>query len=59
LPDDWIFSNYREFIGMRKGILFDKEFLETQFGSPQEYRSFVETEIPSGIERQLGKYYFD
>ena len=58
-PEDWIFSNYREFIGMRKGILFDKEFLETQFGSPQEYRSFVETEIPSGIERQLGKYYFD
>jgi REP element-mobilizing transposase RayT len=58
-PEDWIFSNYREFIGMRKGILFDKEFLDTQFGSPQEYRSFVETEIPSGIERQLGKYYFD
>ena len=58
-PEDWAFSNYREFIGTRNGLLFDAEFLETQFGSPEEYRSFVETEIPLEIERRLGKYYLD
>jgi putative transposase len=58
-PEDWIFSNYREFIGTRKGQLFDMEFLEAQFGSSDEYRSFVETEIPLEIERRVGKYYFD
>ena len=58
-PEDWMFSNYREFIGMRKGLLFDAEFFETQFGSPEEYRAFAEAEIPSEIENRLGKYYFD
>jgi putative transposase len=58
-PEEWIFSNYREFIGSRKGLLFDAEFLETQFGTPQEYQAFVEAEIPMEIERQLGRYYFD
>jgi putative transposase len=58
-PEDWPFSNYREFIGMRKGLLFDAEFFETQFGSPEEYRSFVEADIPIEIEKRLGKYYFD
>jgi putative transposase len=58
-PEDWIFSNYREFIGVRKGLFFDAEFLETQFGSHAEYRSFVEADIPSEIEGQFRKYYFD
>ncbi len=58
-PEDWVFSNYREFIGVRQGRLFDAEFLETQFGTPQEYRSFVEAEIPLEVEKRLGKYYFD
>ncbi len=58
-PEDWKFSNYSEFIGLRKGSLFNAEFLETQFGTPQEYRAFVEAEIPREIERRLDKYYFD
>ncbi len=58
-PEDWDFSNYREFIGLRKGSLFDAEFLEMQFGSPQEYRAFVEAEIPAEMEKRLEKYYFD
>ena len=44
---------------MRKGLLFDAEFLETQFGSRGEYRSFAEAEIPLEIENRLGKYYFN
>jgi putative transposase len=58
-PEDWAFSNYREFIRTRKGKLFNAEFLETQFGSPEEYRSFVEAGIPIEIERRLRKYFFD
>ena len=58
-PEDWIFSNYREFIGMRKAPLFDTEFLETQFGTPDEYRKFVEEGISLEIESRVKKYYFD
>ncbi len=58
-PEDWIFSNYREFIGLRQGPLFDAEFLETQFGTPQEYKAFVEAEIPTELEKRLEKYFLD
>jgi putative transposase len=58
-PQDWIFSNFREFIGVRKSLLFDEDFFKTQFGSPEEYRFFVEVDIPMEIESRLGKYYFD
>jgi REP element-mobilizing transposase RayT len=58
-PESWAFSNYREFIGLRKSPLFDAEFLEIQFGSPEEYRLFVEDGIPLAIEKQVEKYYFD
>jgi putative transposase len=58
-PENWAFSNYREFIGMRKSPLFDAEFLDTQFGTPDEYRVFVEGEIPMDTENQIKNYYFD
>lgn len=56
-PEDWIFSNYREFIGLRQGPLFDAEFLETQFGTSEEYKAFVEAEIPPELEKSLDKYF--
>jgi putative transposase len=58
-PEDWAFSNYREFIGIRKSLSFDAEFLETQFGTPEEYRKFVEEGISLEIESRVKKYYFD
>jgi len=58
-PEDWVFSNYCEFIGLRQGTLFDPTFIKEQFGSPQEYRKFVEADISSAIERKLAKYLFD
>ncbi len=58
-PEDWIFSNYREFAGMRQGLRLDKEFLESQFGSHEEYRSFVEAEIHPETERRIRKYTCD
>jgi putative transposase len=42
---DWPFSNYREWIGLREGIIFDRKFAEEHFTSQQEYKSFVENYI--------------
>jgi len=58
-PENWAYSNYREFVGMRKSPFFDVDFFESQFGSPKEYRLFVEDEIHMEIENRVKKYYFD
>ena len=58
-PEDWQYSNYREFIGLRKGILYDAAFVREQFETPEEYRKFVEDEIPNQIMRKLEKYMLD
>lgn len=43
LPEDWEFSSYRDFIGLRKGTLVKPNVLQSYFHSPQEYRKFVES----------------
>jgi REP-associated tyrosine transposase len=58
-PEDWVYSNYLEFIGLRKDPLYDDSFVYEQFGTPPEYRKFVEDAIPDEIERKLEKYMFD
>lgn len=42
-PEDWEFSSYREYIGMRNGTLPVPEVVLSQFPSPQAYREFVES----------------
>ena len=56
MPEDWVYSNYREFIGLRHGTLYDPAFIRTQFETPQEYRRFVENAATDQIERALKKY---
>jgi len=58
-PEDWAYSNYAEFVGLRKGTLYGSAFVQEQFGTPQEYRKFVETAIPNEIERKVKKYKMD
>jgi putative transposase len=41
LPEDWIYSNYLEWLGQRDGTLVDQEFLQEHFGSPAEYQELV------------------
>jgi putative transposase len=41
VPEDWIYSNYLEWLGQRDGILVDREFIQENFGSPTEYRTLV------------------
>lgn len=40
-PEDWIYSNYLEWLGQRKGTLVDCDFIEEHFGSPAEYQQLV------------------
>ena len=41
LPEDWIYSNYLEWLGRRDGTLVDREFIHEHFGSPAEYQALV------------------
>jgi putative transposase len=40
--EEWPFSNYREWLGLRKGRLKDEWFILNYFHDPSEYKSFVE-----------------
>lgn len=39
---DWPYSNYLEWVGVRKGTLIDPEFVRDNFQTPQEYKIFVQ-----------------
>lgn len=41
VPEDWIYSNYLEWLGQRDGQLVDKEFIQENFDSPAEYQKLV------------------
>jgi len=58
-PEDWLYSNYREWVGLRAGTLYDPEFVKEMFSSPQEYQSFVRSEIPRSLKDELIEYYFE
>jgi REP element-mobilizing transposase RayT len=55
---DWPYSNYLEWIGQRNGSLYDPEFVQMNFSSPDEYRAFVFADLhgrdlPEEITRYL------
>jgi putative transposase len=58
-PDYWQFSNYHEWIGVRNDGLFDPQFREMFFSSPDEYKRFVLSDVPEALERKISKYYLD
>jgi len=58
-PEDWHFSNYLEWIDTRNYGLFDPQFRELFFSSPDEYKNFVLSDIPGALERKLARYYLD
>jgi len=41
LPEDWIYSNYMEWLGQRNGALVDHEFIQEHFGCSAEYQELV------------------
>ena len=60
-PEDWIYSNYLEWLGQRDGQLVDKEFIQEHFGSPAEYQElvmqFVRTRyLPDDVRKYLQSF---
>jgi hypothetical protein len=45
-PGEWPFSSYLDYIGQRKGSLPKSEMILSGFYSPDDYRSFVEVNLP-------------
>ncbi len=41
-PEDWLFSNYLEYIGRRNFYPFDLDFVVELFGSQDNYKEFME-----------------
>lgn len=41
MPQQWEYSNYREFVHLRRSILWDPHFVHTYFRTPESYREFV------------------
>lgn len=59
-PEDWLYSNYREWIGMRNGELKDETFIQDHFPSPEEYVAFVnDVEDEKKSYEKISKYMFD
>ena len=59
-PEDWLYSNYREWIGLRSGELKDETFIQDHFPNPEEYISFVnDVEDEKKSYEKISKYLFD
>ena len=43
--EEWAYSSYREYIGLRKGTLPQTEIVLAQFRSAADYRTFVESYV--------------
>jgi REP element-mobilizing transposase RayT len=56
-PSDWKYSNFNEYIGKRKGNLFDPEFLAENFLNVSDYYSFVMDDLMSrDLPKMLRKH---
>jgi REP element-mobilizing transposase RayT len=42
-PEDWEFSSYRDYIGLRQGTLPTPDIILSQFPTPKAYQEFVES----------------
>jgi putative transposase len=51
-PEEWPYSNYPEWVGLRSGELVDRAFVEVHFPAPGDYREFVRDYL---VERKLLK----
>ena len=41
LPEDWEFSNYRDWMCLRRGTLLNREFINEHFGTAEEYKTLI------------------
>jgi len=61
LPEDWEFSNYREWMSLREGTLVNREFINDNFGTPEEYKKLVmdyinRRNLPDEVRKYLQEF---
>lgn len=61
LPEDWEFSNYLEWMNLRAGTLVNREFIDDNFGTPEEYKRLVmdyikNRDLPDDVRKYLQEF---
>ncbi|MFQ5825509.1 MAG: transposase [bacterium] len=56
-PEEWEFSSYRDYLGLRKGTLPEPKYILNIFKSTAEYREFVNDFKPQDLELIQGFMY--
>ena len=56
-PADWVFSSYRDYVGLRQGTLPKPEVVLAQFASVEAYAAYVEEGDDN--DRKIGHLLFD
>jgi putative transposase len=60
LPEEWEFSNYLEWMNYRAGTLVDREFVNENFGTPEEYKILLQEYLrTSTMPEDVRKYLQD
>jgi REP element-mobilizing transposase RayT len=52
-PEQWPFSNYREWIGRRNGTLIDRDFVRLYFPTAADYQQFVARDPEEALQARL------
>ncbi len=55
-PEDWPYSNYRDWLGLRPGTLKDEAFIREFWATPESYRRFV---LEAHEQSAISSYLFD
>ena len=59
-PEDWLYSNYLEWVGQRPGTLKDEIFIRERFPTPEAYRQFVaDYQDEVRVREYIDKYVWD
>lgn len=59
-PEDWVYSNYQEWVGLRDDELVDNAFVQDHFPRVEEYVKFVnDVEDEKKSYEKISKYMFD
>ena len=56
LPEEWEFSNYREWIGTRNGTLVDLNFVRDFYPDLRSYAAFVHDDLPEEMRKNVSAY---
>ena len=58
-PEEWEYSNYPEWIGIRNGTLFDPEVFQIGNVTPEKYKSAIVNYLEHSNEDDFVKLLFD